>query len=363
MQAIDYLVVGAGLTGATIARLLRDRGRQVLVVDRRREVGGNVHDHMHASGIRVHTYGPHYFRTNSRTIWTFVSRFAEFYPYEARVCSDVGGRLESWPLSESAVARLAGTAWKPEFTGRPSNFEEACLSMMPRTVYEMFVKEYSEKQWGVEARRLSSSLARRLTVRRENDERFSSHRFQGLPREGYTAFVRNLIAGIPVVLDCDYLRDAERFRGAKHVVYTGAIDELFGWCCGALKYRAQRREHEYLSGTEYAQRCGQVNNPAHASGPHIRTLEWKRMMPPDAIPVRTGTLITREIPVAPSHPDNFEYPFPDAESDDLYARYRQLAATRPDMTICGRLGEYRYFDMDQAIGRAIQVARALMNPA
>ena len=147
----DYLIVGSGLTGAVISRILTDAGKRVLVLDRRSHLGGNVHDHFHPSGIRIHTYGPHYFRTNDDELWQFVNRFATFYKYEAALKSWVDGKYENWPIAASYIRRVIGEKWEPEFKGQAANFEEASLGMMPRLVYEKFVKGYNEKQWGVPA--------------------------------------------------------------------------------------------------------------------------------------------------------------------------------------------------------------------
>jgi UDP-galactopyranose mutase len=359
---VDYLVVGSGMTGATIARLLHDRGRRVLVVERRGHLGGNVHDWDHPSGVRVHTYGPHYFRTNSATIWSFVTRFAAFYHYEAEIQSLVDGEYAPWPVSRAAIARLAGDRWEPAFTGEPANFEEAALTIMPRAVYERFVRGYTEKQWGVPARQLAVSLARRLEVREDDDRRLSRHRYQGLVVEGYAALMRNMLAGIPTIMNCDYLREPAAFADARYVVYTGPIDEFFGWRLGKLAYRAQRRSYEYLPDTDYVQPCAQVNNPDPAAGRHVRTIEWKHLMPRAHACQTRGTIITRETPVTPSDPGQYEYPFPDAANEGLYQQYRAWADALPNTLICGRLGEYRYFDMDQAIGRATQLARRLLEP-
>ena len=175
VSSLDYLVVGSGLTGATIARMLADSGARVLVLDRREHLGGNVHDREHESGIRIHAYGPHYFRTRSDEVWDFVNRFARFYSYEARVMTHIDGTYEHWPVAASYINRTVGPAWQPAFTGVPSNFEEAALSIMPWHVYELFVKEYTEKQWGVPASHLSADLCRRFDVRLDDDPRLTPH--------------------------------------------------------------------------------------------------------------------------------------------------------------------------------------------
>jgi UDP-galactopyranose mutase len=357
----DYLVVGSGLTGAVIARTLADAGQRVLVVDRRSHLGGNVHDHVHASGIRIHTYGPHYFRTNDDGLWAFVNRFSRFYLYEAALQSLVDGRHENWPIAGSYIRRAVGATWAPEFQGTPQNFEEASLAMMPRLVYEKFVKGYSEKQWGVPARALAAELAKRFDVREDDEPRLMRHKHQGIPEAGYAGLMRAMLEGIPVLLNVDYLRHRAEFSAARRTIFTGPIDEYFGFDLGRLAYRGQRREHEYQPDVDCAQPCGQVNNPDPANGPHIRTLEWKHMMPqPHAARIR-GTVLTRETTVTPTDPNDYEYPFPDAANARLYRQYRDRADATPGLLVCGRLGEYRYYDMDQAIARAQLLAARLLN--
>nr|MBA3915107.1 NAD(P)-binding protein [Terriglobales bacterium] len=196
----DYVIVGSGLTGGTIARLLTEAGRDVVVLERRSHVGGNVHDHRHPSGVRIHTYGPHYFRTNSDDLWEWVNRFGDFYKFEAVVKSLVDGEIENWPIAGSYIARTVGREWKPSFTGTATNFEEASLKMMPELVYRKFVKGYSEKQWGVKAHELAADLAKRFDVREDDEPRLMRHKYQGIPREGYAGFTQNLLKGIPVVM-------------------------------------------------------------------------------------------------------------------------------------------------------------------
>lgn len=360
MNTPDYLIIGSGLTGAVIARQLTDAGWNVLVLERRAHIGGNVHDHVHPSGIRVHTYGPHYFRTNNDTIWEFVNRFASFTPYQASLKSWVDGRFENWPIARSYIQSVIGAQWEPAFRGEPENFEEASLALMPKLIYEKFVKGYTEKQWGVPAKTLATELAKRFDVREDDDPRLMRHRHQGIPTNGYADMMQRILAGIPIILNCDYLQDRALFSAHKKTIFTGSIDEYFGNDLGKLAYRGQQREHEYMPDIDFAQPCGQVNNPDPTNGSYIRTLEWKHMMPAHFATRIQGTVLTRETPFSPQDPNQFEYPVPDQVNTKLHAAYMERAAQLPNVLICGRLGEYKYYDMDQAIARALLLAKRIL---
>jgi len=356
----DFLIVGSGLTDAVIAHMLRKAGSKVLVLERRHHLVGNVYDHFHPSGIRVHTYGPHYFRTDDDRIWEFVNKFAEFYRYEAVVKSFVDGRYENWPVAGSYIRRAAGNDWKPDFFGEPTCFEESALSMMPRLVYEKFVRGYTEKQWGISARSLDPKLNRRFTVHEDDDPRLVRHKHQGIPSCGYAKFMSNILSGIPVILKVNYLEHRSEFRPLKKVIYSGPIDEYFGFDLGRLEYRGQVRHEKYFADLKYALPCGQVNNPDPCHSPHIRTLEWKHMMRPETADLIRGTVLTTEIPYSPSDPAQYEYPVPDDKNARLYEPYRRRAMQIPDVLFCGRLGKYRYYDMDQVISNAMSLANRLV---
>lgn len=348
----DYLVVGSGLTGATIARLLHDAGCDVVVIDRRSHLGGNVHDSI-KHGLRVHTYGPHYFRTSSKVIWEWVQRFSEFRPFEGRVLADVGGgRLVQWPPSHEQLWGMAEQGWKPERIKAVANLEEACLAMMPRAAYELFVKGYSEKQWGVSPCELSPAFAKRFSVRANGETRLSpAATYQGLPVNGYAAWMSSMLEGIPVMLDCDYAQIRDSVQVKRKTIYTGPIDEYFGFSLGRLKYRAQKRVHRVSWET---QPCVQVDNPLHSGGPHIRTIDWRHVTEASLLDPAQHTVLTTEAPYTSDNPNDYEYPFPDEANAQLYRRYAALSkCLRPHVIIAGRLGTFQYLDMDQAIAKAM----------
>lgn len=366
MPRYSYVIVGSGLTGATLARHLHDAGESVIVLDRRTHLGGNVADYTHSSGINVHRYGPHLFRTVSDDVWAFVNRFAAFYPYAHQVRTLVDGRLEQWPIASSYIRRTCGENWAPAATlppnTSPSNFEEAALSLMPRLIYEKFVKPYTEKQWAVPARTLAVRLCGRFDVRHDGNPYLTPKaKYQGLPIGGYSALMENMLAGIPTILNFNYLADRSLFSAAKRTIFTGPIDEFFNFELGKLTYRAQRRTHAFYElddqqPSPYLFPCGVVNNPAFDNGQHVREIEWKRMMQPVYSDAIRGTLITSETPYTPTDPNDYEYPFPDEVNRTLLESYQKLAATAaPEVTFAGRLGTGRYLDMDGAISHAMAV--------
>ncbi|MDX2072135.1 MAG: UDP-galactopyranose mutase [Haliscomenobacter sp.] len=361
-------IVGSGLTGATIARLLHDQGYAVTVFERRAQIGGNVHDFLHSSGIRVHSYGPHYFRTNSEVIWAYVQRFGSFFSYRAVVKSYVDGQYENWPILAAYLKRIGAEQYhKSRFFTAASlpatNFEEAALQLMPVEVYEKFVKNYTFKQWGVEPKQLSPDLVKRFEVHYDDDPHLTpGYKWQGLPVDGYAQWMTRMLDGIELHLGVDYLQEQKSLEPASFTVFTGPIDAFFGFDLGRLHYRGQKREHHYLPNTNWYQPCAQVNNPALETGDHIRTLEWKHLIRLEQQQFISGTLITRETPFSPQDIDQYEYPFPDNTNQGLYQQYRQRAQKIPNLLICGRLGEYRYYDMDQAIGRAMMLVQKQILP-
>lgn len=356
----DYVIVGSGLTGATISRLLADEGYDILVIERRRCVGGNLADEVHECGIRVHRYGPHYFRTSSKEIWDFVNRFDGFNNYEAVVKSFVNGNFENWPIAASYIKKSVGESWTPDYEGVPSNFEEAALALMPRRIYEEFIKGYTEKQWGVPTQSLDSALCNRFDVSLNDDPRLKpKNKYQGIPLHGYSYLIERMLDGIPLLLNCNYLKNRSKFKSRKKIVFTGPIDEFYNFRYGRLAYRGQTRETQYLLEHDFLFPSGQVNYP-DSSIPYIRSIEWKHLMPKEFAENIHGTVITTETPFSPENSDQYEYPFPDRTNQILYQKYKTLAEKEHNVLFCGRLGEYRYYDMDQAIIQAMNIAQDLI---
>jgi UDP-galactopyranose mutase len=360
MIKADFVIVGAGLTGSTLGRILADHGQDVIILERKDHIAGNVFDYKHESGAMIHKYGPHYFRCGSEKIWNFVNRFSDFYPWSAELRSKVNDEYLNWPVQQSYIEKVAGTEWDL-FQGEPKNFEEACLAKMPRELYELFIKGYTEKQWGVKCVELDKELANRITINKSNVNTLTpNHKWNALPIRGYTEMVRNMIGDIRVELGFDYLKNKQRVVANKLLIFTGPVDEFFGYKYGKLKYRGQQRNVEYLPHAEEYQPFIQVNYP-NSSDPRIRTIEWKHLMPKGDKKNIQGTVLTHETPFTPETPNQYEYPFPDKVNKVLYEQYKQAAEALENVLICGRLGEYRYYDMDQAIGRAMNFAADILD--
>lgn len=328
MVRADYIIIGAGLTGATVARVLADAGRDVVVLERRPEVGGNCADALYpGTNIRYGLYGPHYFRTNSPRIWEWAQRFGTFYPWSASVQTSIGGKCYRWPLL-STEQHLRSTA----------------------------IGQYNRKMWGTEDP--PGEIKSRVECRQDDkDLRLKTDKYQGLPREGYTAWIAEMLRGITVLKGFNFFHHLESVQAQIKLIYTGPIDALFGCCYGRLRYRGQMRQTKLSDHREPVQTTVQVNYPE----PHvrfIRAIEWNHMM---EIPRwEHGSLVTYETPFTPLTDDHFEYPYNDDKNKDLYQKYCRFAALDSGLVLAGRLGTYRYLDMDQAIGHGLSIAERLL---
>ena len=365
MEHYDVLIVGAGLFGATLAQQLTERGRRVLVIDKRAHVGGNVYTE-EIEQIQVHRYGAHIFHTNNRAVWDYVGRFAEFNRYTNSPVANYHGELYSLPFNMYTFNRLWGVVTPQEAEEKirrqreaagieePKNLEEQAISLVGTDVYEKLVKGYTEKQWGRPCSQLPAFIIRRLPVRFTFDNNYFNARFQGIPMGGYTAMVERMLAGAEVRLGIDYLADKAALDAlADRVVYTGPIDRYFDYRFGPLEYRSVRFETEVLDTPNFQGNA--VVNYTDRETPYTRIIEHKHF----EFGTQPKTVISREYSSEWKLGDEPYYPVNDEKNKRLYERYRSLAEGESKVLFGGRLGEYRYYDMDAVIERALTMAKDL----
>ena len=365
MKRYDCLIVGAGLYGAVLAHEAMRAGKSVLVLDRRAHIGGNVYTEK-VEGIQVHRYGAHIFHTNSREVWDYVNDFAEFNRYTNSPVANYRGEIYSLPFNMFTFNRMWGVVTPAEAAAEierqrraagitePRNLEEQAISLVGTDIYEKLVRGYTEKQWGRPCTELPAFIIRRLPVRLTYDNNYFNARYQGIPIGGYTAMVEKMLAGAEIRLDTDYLADKAAWDAqAELVVYTGAIDAYFGGCYGALEYRSVRFETETLDTPNFQGNA--VVNYTDRETPWTRIIEHKWFDPAD----QPKTVISREFSSEWKPGDEPYYPVNDAKNAALYARYRALADKEEKTVFGGRLGEYRYYDMDKVIEAALAKSREL----
>ena len=358
----DYLIVGAGLFGAVFAHEMREKGKSVLVLDKREHVGGNVYTR-EVEGIQVHEYGAHIFHTNDKTVWDYVNRFAEFNRYTNSPVANYHGELYSLPFNMYTFNKLWGVVTPQEAEaeidrqrraagiGEPKNLEEQAISLVGTDVYEKLAKGYTEKQWGRPCTELPAFIIRRLPVRFTFDNNYFNARFQGIPMGGYTRMVERMLEGIQVRLGVDYLEDREAWDAqARTVVYTGPIDRFFDYCYGPLQYRSVRFETEVLDTPNYQGNA--VVNYTDRETPYTRVIEHKHF----EFGTQPKTVVSREYSSEWKPGDEPYYPVNDERNRELYLKYRALADQKPQVIFGGRLGEYKYYDMDTVIARALELA-------
>ena len=363
MAQYDYLIVGAGLFGAVFAREAADRGKRCLVIDRRDHTGGNVHCR-EVEGIQVHQYGAHIFHTSDRGVWEYVNQFAEFNQYINSPVAVYHDELYNLPFNMNTFSRLWNIRTPAEaqaeiarqvealHIGEPQNLEEQALKLVGRDIYEKLVKEYTEKQWGRPCRELPDFIIRRLPLRFTYDNNYFTDRWQGIPMEGYDAIVGKLLSDSDVRLRTDYL-DLIREQPdiAEKTVFTGMIDEFFGFQLGHLEYRTVTFETETLDCPNYQGNA--VVNYTAKEVPWTRIIEHKHFQ----FGTQPKTVISREYPAEWRPGLEPYYPVNDGKNQALLERYQALAAERPDVIFGGRLGSYRYYDMDKTIRAALDAAK------
>jgi UDP-galactopyranose mutase len=362
----DYLIVGAGLFGAVFANIARSDGKRCLVIDRRGHIGGNSYSHA-LEGIQVHKYGPHIFHTSDKKVWEYVNRFAEFNRFVLCPMANYKGELYNLPFNMNTFSQMWRIATPGEakaiidkqtapYRGKePANLEEQALALVGYDIYEKLIKGYTEKQWGRPCSELPSFIIRRLPLRFTFDNNYFNDRYQGIPNDGYTRMIENMLAGIDIETNTDYLADREYWSGiAGKTIYTGQIDEYFDYSLGNLEYRSLEFETETIH-TDNFQGVA-VTNYTDSGTPYTRCIEHKHFVFDES---NTGkTVITREYPKQWERGGEAYYPVNDARNSELYARYRQLAEQETQVVFGGRLGMYRYLNMDEVIALALDCAEA-----
>ena len=364
----DYLIVGAGLYGAVFAQQARERGKTALVIDRRPHIAGNVYTET-VEGIHVHRYGAHIFHTNDRATWDYVNRFAEFNRFTNAPVANYKGELYSLPFNMYTFNKMWGVTTPQEAAAEierqrreagitePHNLEEQAISLVGRDIYEKLVRGYTEKQWGRACTELPAFIIRRLPVRLTFDNNYFNALYQGIPIGGYTRMVERMLDGVDVRLGVDYLQDREALDAlAETTVYTGPIDAFYAYRFGPLEYRSVRFETELLD-TPNFQGNAAVNYTDRET-PWTRIIEhkWFQFGKDDAGHDLPKTVISREYSSAWKPGDEPYYPVNDEKNAALYARYKALAEQENRVIFGGRLGEYKYYDMDQVIAAALQKA-------
>lgn len=360
----DYLIVGAGFAGAVAAeRMARCHGKKVLVIDRRRHVGGNAYDHYNENGILVHRYGPHIFHTNSDQVFQYLSQFTSWRSYEHKVLASVDGKLVPVPINRDTVNLLYGLnlasdeeveaffASRAEPRATLKTSEDVVVSKVGRDLYEKLFRNYTRKQWGKDPSELEALVTARIPVRTNRDDRYFTDRHQAMPKHGYTYMFENMLdhKNISIELGCDF-RDVMKHVTYREVIYTGPVDEFFDFRYGELPYRSLRFRHETLN-TEYLQPVAVVNYPNNHA--YTRVTEFKHLTGQ----THSKTSVVYEYPASEGDP---YYPVPTPENGALYKRYAELAAAHKRVHFVGRLATYRYYNMDQVVAQSLTLCKQLI---
>lgn len=361
---VDYLIVGAGLYGATLAQKLNESGKTVLVIERRPNIAGNVYTE-DVEGIHVHKYGAHIFHTNNKVVWDYVQQFASFNRFTNSPIANYKGELYSLPFNmytfnkmwgvvtpEEAMAKI--DEQKQEIKGDPQNLEEQAISLVGRDIYEKLIKGYTEKQWGRDCKELPAFIIKRLPVRLTFDNNYFNALYQGIPVGGYTKMVEKMLDGIEVKLNVDYLVDKDYWDSqAEKIIYTGPIDAYFNYSLGNLEYRSVRFETKLLDQSNYQGNA--AVNYTDRETPWTRIIEhkWFEFGKDNEGNDLPKTVISREYSSEWKPGDEPYYPVNDEKNGSLYSKYKALADKEEKVIFGGRLGEYKYYDMDQVIAASL----------
>ncbi|MGN0587742.1 MAG: UDP-galactopyranose mutase [Oscillospiraceae bacterium] len=363
----DYLIVGSGLYGAVFAQIAKSKGKSILVIDKRSHISGNIYTEK-IEGINVHKYGAHIFHTNNKQVWDYVTHFAEFNRFTNSPVANYKGELYSLPFNmytfnkmwgvvtpEEAAAKI--NEQRAEITGEPKNLEEQAISLVGRDIFEKLIKGYTEKQWGRDCKDLPAFIIKRLPVRLTFDNNYFNALYQGIPIGGYTRMIENMLDGIEVQLNTDYLTNKTYFDSiADKIVYTGPIDAYFDYKLGYLQYRSVRFENEVLEIPNFQGNA--AVNYTDRETPWTRIIEhkWFEFGKDENGNDLPKTVISREYSSEWKPGDEPYYPVNDEKNSALYAEYKMLADAEKNVIFGGRLGEYKYYDMDKTVEAAIATA-------
>jgi len=363
MKQFDYLIVGAGLFGATFAHQARQKGKKCLVIDKRFHTGGNIYC-KNEDGINVHYYGAHIFHTNDKEIWDFVNSFVEFNRYTNSPVANYAGKLYNLPFNMNTFYQLWGVITPQEAQQKiqeqiaslniqePQNLEEQALKLVGTDIYEKLIKGYTEKQWGRKATELPAFIIKRLPVRFTFDNNYFNDKYQGIPIGGYNKLSEALLEGIEVRLNTNFFDDVDYFKSlAEKIVYTGPLDEFYGYQFGKLEYRSLRFEHKRLEQDNFQGNA--VINYTEAHIPYTRIIEHKHF----EFGTQPHTIITYEYPATWEKGMEPYYPMNDDKNTKRFKQYQALSEQETNILFGGRLAEYRYYDMHQVIGSALVKAR------
>ncbi|MBQ3600931.1 MAG: UDP-galactopyranose mutase [Lachnospiraceae bacterium] len=363
MKKYDYLVVGSGLYGAVFAQQAKEKGKSVLVIDKRENVGGNIYTE-EIEGIQVHKYGAHIFHTNNKEVWNYITKFAEFNRFTNSPVANYHGELYSLPFNMYTFNKMWGVVTPQEAMEKieeqkkiagilePQNLEEQAISLVGTDIYEKLVKGYTEKQWGRDCKELPAFIIKRLPVRFTFDNNYFNALYQGIPIGGYTKLIKNLLDGIEVRLGVDYFTEKENWKKiVDKIIYTGPIDAYFDYQLGALEYRSVRFETEILDIPNFQGNA--AVNYTDRETPWTRIIEHKWF----EFGEQPKTVISREYSSEWKLGDEPYYPVNDEKNMELYKKYKNLADKEKHVVFGGRLGEYKYYDMDAVIAVALEKAR------
>ena len=364
MKKYNYLIVGSGLFGATFANLAKKEGKSVLVIDKRDHIGGNVYTE-NIEGINVHKYGAHIFHTDYKDVWDYVNSFVEFNRYTNSPVARIGNEIYNMPFNMNTFSKIWNDVFTPEdalrhieeerkeIQGEPNNLEEQAISLVGRTIYEKLIKGYTEKQWNRDCKDLPAFIIKRLPVRLIYDNNYFNDKYQGIPIGGYIKLIENMLEGIEVKLNTNFFDDVEYFKSiADKIVYTGPIDEYFNYSLGKLEWRSLKFDTKILDQQNY-QGNAVVNYTGHEVE-YTRVIEHKHFEFDSTSP---KTVITFEYPSDYEEGMEKYYTVNDDKNNELAEKYRKLSSKEKKVIFGGRLAEYKYYDMDDVIKSAFEVAK------